>query len=79
MSDVVERGKTMLTTIEYAKYHGIGQAYPDSSVAAVVGDLVAEVERLRWQVKHGGDHMCEECWPLDDDDASEAWSELDPT
>lgn len=47
MSDVVEQGKSMLSTIEYARAKGIAQAYPDSSVAEVVGNLVAEVERLR--------------------------------
>ncbi|WP_396902481.1 hypothetical protein [Mycolicibacterium sp.] len=47
MTDVVEQGKSMLGTIEYAKAKGITQAYPDSSVAKVIGNLVAEVERLR--------------------------------
>lgn len=47
MSDVVEQGKSMLSTIEYARAKGITQAYPDSSVAEVVGNLVAEVERMR--------------------------------
>lgn len=27
----------------------------------------AEVERLRWQYAHSGDHVCDECWPIDDD------------
>lgn len=47
MSDVVEQGKSMLSTIEYARAAGITQACPDSSVAGVVSELVAEVERLR--------------------------------
>lgn len=47
MSDIVEQGKSMLSTIEYTKAKGITQAYPDSSVAEVLGKLVAEVERLR--------------------------------
>ena len=33
-------------------------------------DLLAEVKRLRWQVAHGdSDHMCDECWPVDDNSA----------
>lgn len=32
-------------------------------------ELVAEIKRLRWQVDHGGgDHMCDECWPVEPDD-----------
>lgn len=43
----VERGKAMLSTIALAQSKGISGAYPDSSVADVVGALVTEVEHLR--------------------------------
>lgn len=41
------------------------QAVPDAHNAALdlVTRLVAEVERLQWQYKHSGDHVCDECWP----------------
>jgi hypothetical protein len=45
--DIVERAKTMLATIEYAKCKGIVHVYPDSSVAGIVGGLVEEVERYK--------------------------------
>jgi cell division protein FtsB len=45
--EVTARAKAMLTTIGYAEAHGIMQAYPDSSVAEVISELVAEIERLR--------------------------------
>lgn len=41
----------MLSAIEYAKVHGIGQTCPDSSVVEVVSALVAEVERLESQLE----------------------------
>ncbi len=37
----------MLNTIAYARSVHVSPAYPDSSVEAVVGALVDEVERLR--------------------------------
>lgn len=33
------------------------------ALAELVPGLVAEVERLRWQVRHGGDCVCDGCWP----------------
>lgn len=54
MSDVIERAKAVLEHRDTRIGHGL------------VSDLVAEVERLRWQIKHGGDHICDECWPEDD-------------
>lgn len=47
MSDVVDQGKSMLNTIAYARSVHVSPAYPDAAVEAVVGALVAEVERLR--------------------------------
>lgn len=32
----------------------------------LIESLVSEVEKLRWSVRHGGDHICDECWPEDD-------------
>lgn len=54
MSDLIERAEHWLSDV------------PESRLAkTLVVELVAEVKRLRWQVKHGGDHMCDECWPDD--------------
>lgn len=47
MSDIVERARTAITTIGYAQMHGVGNAYPDSVIARLLAELVAEVERLR--------------------------------
>lgn len=38
---------------------------------ALVTELVAEVESLRWSLAHSGDHMCDECWPPDKDETEE--------
>ena len=45
--DIVDRAKVMMSTIRLAQSKNIGQAYPDTVVENVVGELVAEVERLR--------------------------------
>ena len=45
--DVVDRAKTMVTTIEYAQFHSIGQAYPDAIIKGITTGLIAEVEKLR--------------------------------
>lgn len=50
MADIIERAKTMITTLEYAQLHGIAQAYPDSIIKDITVDLVAEIERLRGQL-----------------------------
>ena len=73
----IERGKAMLSTIEYAQTQGISGAYPDSSVAKVVGALVAEVERLSsyrsippgmvWQDYYSPDDVLKIRVPLDDE------------
>ena len=47
MSDPVDAAKNMLRTIEFAMAKGIAQAYPDSTIHNVLGNLVAEAERLR--------------------------------
>ncbi|KAB7761784.1 hypothetical protein [Mycolicibacterium mucogenicum] len=44
-NDVLFKGKTMLSTIDYARTCGVSPAYPDSSVAEVIGALVDEIER----------------------------------
>lgn len=52
--DIVERTEALL------EQDGKNWLWP------IVRDLIAEVKSLRWQVKHGGDHMCDECWPVDE-------------
>jgi uncharacterized small protein (DUF1192 family) len=34
--------------------------------------LEGEVKRLRWQNQHGGDHICDECWPAEDADKGQS-------
>lgn len=47
--DLLDRATTMITTIEYAQFHGISQAYPDSIIRDITASLIAEVSRIRAQ------------------------------
>lgn len=47
MTDIVDRARAMINTISYARANGIGQVYPDSTVANVISELLAEIDEWR--------------------------------
>jgi hypothetical protein len=49
----------------------VRELHPSEAVVERLEACRKEVERLRWQIRHGGDHVCDECWPIDtiEDDA----------
>lgn len=74
---LMERAKTMLNTIEYAKFHRTSPAYPDAEVERIIRDLVAALESARsykslppgmvWQDYYSPDDVLKIRQPLDDE------------